>query len=342
MDGFSLTPASAGPASAANDNGDEAAEEKGALESAGDAVVGTGELVGGVAVGAVETAWDGVVGVAGLAWEGVNMVNDAAGTVLDAAVGWTGIDGFEGHAERNQARGQAMFDGVMSLPELPGKIATAAEQGWDRFEHNWETGNYYDAGRQIGSVGLEAATIAVPVAKAGALSRMGRVDDLTGLQRYNVLDGQGHAVSRHGAHVTGQMLEDRAVRGIDPITGTRLDGVRSTPGNPVNHTAPRTATSITGVDAFVGTERNIRASQQYRDFRDAALVDGRSRFSVELPLEDVLGPDYAAHVQGVTRIGSAKNPQGAATDLTGGKMRAVFEFNPGGEPSLVTMHPVTK
>ncbi len=175
MDGYAMSPTAAvGP----SEEESEPAEEKGFFERAGEAIVDTGELLGGVAVGAGETAWDGVVGAADLAWEGVSMVNDAAGTVLDTAVGWTGIDAFDGHARRNAERGQAMVDFATSLPDVPGQIASSAAQGWETFEDNWETGNYYDAGRQIGGVGLEAATIAVPAAKAGALGRLGRVDDV--------------------------------------------------------------------------------------------------------------------------------------------------------------------
>ncbi len=313
--------------------------------SLGEMAMNTAEFAGGVAVGAAETAWDGVVGAAGLAWEGVNMVNDAAGTVLDTAVGWTGIDAFEGHSQRNAARGQAMVDAVVSLPEVPGKIANSVEQGWETFEDNLEDGNYYDAGKQTGAVGLEVATIAVPAAKAGALAKAGKVDDAAAatVSRYNALDNQGHAVSRHGAHVTDQMLEDRAVRGIDPMTGTPFDGVRSTPGNQVEHTAPRNATSINNVDSFVEAERSIRASEQYRDARDTALANGKPRFEAEIPMESALGKDYLDQVQGQTRIGSAKHPSGATpTDLTDGKIKGVFELNPGHEPNLVTMHPTVK
>lgn len=173
MDGFALSSAAAATPEAL-----EPEKEEGFFDRVGDAIVDTGELVGGIAVGAGETAWDGVVGAADLAWEGVEMVNDAAGTVLDTAVGWTGVDLFEGHAQRNAERGQAIIDGITSVPELPGRIADSVSQGWETFEDNWETGNYYEAGKQIGGAGLEVATIAVPAAKAGALSKLGKVDDV--------------------------------------------------------------------------------------------------------------------------------------------------------------------
>ena len=329
MDGYAFSPPDIGPAA-----NDEVEEEEGVVERAVDAVVGTAALTGGVVVGAAETVTDAAI-------ETVSMVNDAAGTVLDAAIGWTGIDVFEGHAERNAARGQAIIDAVTSPVETAQAVASSVEEGWETFEENWENERYFDAGRQIGGVGVEVAAVAVPASKVATVGRVGRVDDLATVNRYNELDAQGHAVSRHGAHVTEQMLEDRAVHGIDPITGTRVDGVRSTPTNTIEHTAPRTATSVTSVDAFVTAERNIRSSQQYRDARDAAIVDGRTDFRVDVPLDDVLGPNHVDHVQGVTRVGSAKNPQGSVpADLTNGNMRGVFEFNSGTEPGLVTMHPV--
>ncbi|MEM8948498.1 MAG: enterotoxin A family protein [Pseudomonadota bacterium] len=174
MDGFAFTPADAAPPAH-----DDAAEEEGFVDRAKDAIVGTAEMTGGIVVGAAETAGTAVVDTAEMAWEGVKAVNDYAGALLDLGVGWTGIDAFEGHSQRHAERSQAVVDAVTSLPEVPGQIAASVEQGWETFENNWETGNYYEAGRQIGGVGLEVATIAVPAAKAGSLSRISRVDDVT-------------------------------------------------------------------------------------------------------------------------------------------------------------------
>ena len=78
--------------------------------------------------------------------------------------------------------------------------------------------------------------------------------------------------------------------------------------------------------------------------RDTALPlagNGRSRFEVVLPIEDVLGPDYANAVEGVTRVGSFKNPQGVTPiDFEGGQIKAVYELTPDGEPLLVTLFPI--
>lgn len=122
----------------------------------------------GLVVGAGERAVDLASELPGAALEAVSMVNDAAGTVFDTAVGWTGIDLFEGHAERNVARGRAMFDGVVGLPD---QIA----EGWDGFTGNIAAGNYYDAGRQTGNLAFDVAGIAVPASKVATL---GKVDDV--------------------------------------------------------------------------------------------------------------------------------------------------------------------
>ena len=163
MDGFALSSAGAATPDLADPE-----EEDGFFETAGDAIVGSGEMLGGIAVGAGDRAIDLVSELPSAAWEGVNMVNDAAGTILDTAIGWTGLDWFEGHSERNAARGQAMLDGVLGVPD---QIAA----GWETFEDNWEAGNFYGTGRQIGGIGLDTAAIVVPASKLGAL---GRVDDL--------------------------------------------------------------------------------------------------------------------------------------------------------------------
>jgi len=60
-----------------------------------------------------------------------------------------------------------------------------------------------------------------------------------------------------------------------------------------------------------------------------------------MPIEDVLGADFADSVEGVRRIGSFQNPIGVQPiDFYGGRLVAVFELEPGGEPVLVTMYPM--
>ena len=76
-------------------------------------------------------------------------------------------------------------------------------------------------------------------------------------------------------------------------------------------------------------------------------VNGEGRFSVRLPIDDVLGADSAQRVEGVARVGSAKNPQGYVDiDFQNGFIVAVYKFPRdlngelvASEPALVTLFP---
>lgn len=137
---------------------------------AGHALIGTAELTGGIAVGAAQRGVGIVKETAEFAWEGVNAVNDAGGTVLNAAVRPLGVTAFEGHAKRTAARRDALYDGIASLPRLPSEVAESMKQGWNRFEHNWDTGNYHEVGKQMGGLVVDAATIAVPASKVAPIA----------------------------------------------------------------------------------------------------------------------------------------------------------------------------
>lgn len=157
--------------------------------------------------------------------------------------------------------------------------------------------------------------------------------------RFAELEAQGHGPQRHEGAVTRQMLEDRVLHGIDPITGTTIDGV--TGGT---HNAVRTATRITKEADFVAAEALIRRSPDYRAARDEAVSRigqlPRTTFEVSLPIEDVLGPNFQDAVEGVRRLGSIRNATGIqAVDFGGGSVTAVFELLPTGEPSLITLFP---
>jgi len=71
--------------------------------------------------------------------------------------------------------------------------------------------------------------------------------------RFAELEAQGHGPQRHEGAVTRQMLEDRVMRGFDPMTGSRTDGV--TGGT---HPLSRRATRITSEADFVAAEAFIR------------------------------------------------------------------------------------
>ena len=136
-------------------------------------------------------------------------------------------------------------------------------------------------------------------------------------QRFADLSTQGHGPQRHEGAVTGQMLQDRVLRGIDPMTGTRIDG--ETGGR---HRAPRAASRFTTPEAFVAAETYVRSTPEYRAAREAALFDPvyqRGSFEIVVPINDALGRDMLSAVEGVTRIGprSAAEPL-AAMSFDGG------------------------
>ena len=136
------------------------------------------------------------------------------------------------------------------------------------------------------------------------------------------------------------MMVERVLRGLDPLTGTRVDGVTGRTHLPV-----RTTTRITNEADYVAAEAFLRRSPEYRYAREEAIsrVGQRPtvRFEVSMPIEDVLGADSADSVEGVRRIGSFQNPIGVQPiDFSGGRLVAVFELEPGGEPVLVTMYPM--
>lgn len=169
-------------------------------------------------------------------------------------------------------------------------------------------------------------------------TRRREVDALVA-SRFAALEAQGHGPQRHEGAVTRQMLEDRVLRGIDPITGTTTDGV--TGGT---HNTVRSATRITNEADFVAAEALIRRSPDYRAARDEAMSRmgqlPKTTFEVSVPIEDVLGTDFQNAVEGVRRLGSVKNPTGIQTvDFDGGTVAAIFELLPSGEPILVTMFP---
>lgn len=157
-------------------------------------------------------------------------------------------------------------------------------------------------------------------------------------QRFAELSAQGHGPARHEGAVTTQMLEDRVLRGFDPMTGTTTDALSGG-----RHGQVRVATRITSEADFVGAEAVMRRSPEYRAAREAALLDPRYRdgfFSVVLPIEDVLGSSYVQKVEGLRRLGSARNPIGVENvNFEGGSVRATFELSIDGEPKLITLFP---
>lgn len=158
-------------------------------------------------------------------------------------------------------------------------------------------------------------------------------------RRFADLSTQGHGPQRHEGAVTRAMLEARVLRGIDPMTGTRVDG--ETGGR---HRAPNAASRFTSPEAFVAAENYVRSTPEYRAARDAALFDPVYRqgfFEVAIPIEDALGRDMITAVEGVIRIGPRNGPNPlAAMNFDDGLVIARFRIAADGEPKLVTMLPV--
>jgi SPP1 gp7 family putative phage head morphogenesis protein len=105
------------------------------------------------------------------------------------------------------------------------------------------------AARYDGMIGMRRATVVSYVSR-----------------RFPDLSTQGHGPQRHEGAVTRAMLEARVLRGIDPMTGTRIDGETGRP-----HVAVSSASRFTTPEVFVAAESYIRRSSGYRAVRDAAL-----------------------------------------------------------------------
>jgi SPP1 gp7 family putative phage head morphogenesis protein len=164
------------------------------------------------------------------------------------------------------------------------------------------------AARYDGMLGMRRASVATYVSR-----------------RFADLSTQGHGPKRHEGAVTRAMLEARVLRGIDPMTGTRVDGETGRP-----HFSAYAASRCTTPEAFVAAESFVRRSPDYRAARDAALFDPayhRGYFEVALPIDDVLVRDLLTSVEGIVRIGPRRAPQGVATmDFEDGLVIAQFRI----------------
>lgn len=217
---------------------------------------------------------------------------------------------------------------------------------------------YLDASVTLGATALTtvASRLGIGVARlrprdaiVALRTAAARYDGMLGMRRATVvsyvsrrfadLSSQGHGPQRHEGAVTRAMLEARVLRGIDPMTGTRIDG--ETGGR---HRAPRAASRFTTPEAFVAAETYVRSTPVYRAARDAALFDPayqRGSFEVAVRIEDALGRNLLASVEGVIRVGPRSGPEPlAAMDFDGGLVIARFRLAADGEPHLVTMLPV--
>ncbi|PCM44850.1 hypothetical protein CPA50_02110 [Marinobacter sp. ANT_B65] len=203
-----------------------------------------------------------------------------------------------------------------------------------------------------GSQAYKDNALAINLATAFIPGRQQKVardigDKLIVAQRVAELDLEGHAVVRHGgpSRVTDLQLEDRAVRGIDPASGTTFDAFNSArDGSPKLHKVGRNATAFTSDDALVHADDVARSSRQFEENIATARANGDMFVDpVELPLTDVFGDNYKSNVRGVTRLGSKKNPTGHVdTDFTGGSVKAIYRLDQNGSVNLHTLYPNPK
>ncbi|MEH8019049.1 hypothetical protein MN202_17555 [Rheinheimera muenzenbergensis] len=153
--------------------------------------------------------------------------------------------------------------------------------------------------------------------------------------RIAALNLEGHAPIRHGGpnQVTDTQLENRAVRGIDPASGTQYDAFNTNmDGSPSLHKVGKNATAFTSDEALLKADESARNSAQFEQKIASARMNGDMFVDpVEIPLVEVFGADYKSHVRGVTRLGSKKNPTGHTqidfTDGTARRVRVVVLFS---------------
>ena len=172
-------------------------------------------------------------------------------------------------------------------------------------------------------------------------------DKLTTAQRIDKLDLEGHAPIRHGGpnRVTDLQLERRAVRGIDPASGTPFDAFNKFPdGSPKPHKVGRNATAFTSDKELLQADDFARNSSLFQQNIAAAKANGDLFVdAVELPLEDVFGSSYHNSVRGVARLGSKNNPTGhVPIDFTDGTFKAIYRLDQSGNVKLHTLYPNPK
>jgi Phage Mu protein F like protein len=157
-------------------------------------------------------------------------------------------------------------------------------------------------------------------------------------QRFAELATQGHGPQRHEGAVTRQMLIDRVLRGIDPMTGSTLDGVRI--GR--DHGIPEAASRMTSEASYVAADAYLRRSAAFSDAygrASARTVIAPQRFRIALPIEDVQGPDFAGSVEGVRRVGDLGSREWTTVDFGNGRVVAVYELSLDGRIRLITLYP---
>ncbi len=169
----------------------------------------------------------------------------------------------------------------------------------------------------------------------GSAGNNNQDDKLYVKSRISDLGKQGHGPQRHEGQVTPLQLDDRVVKGIDPVSGTMTDAYTGK-----THLVGRHASKVTSEEAYVKSADHITSTKLYNDVLTSANKSNAKVFSVETPLKEIYGSSYGAHVQGKTRLGTKSDPRGVVdTDFTNGNMKAVFKQDSSGNYNLLTMYP---
>jgi hypothetical protein len=156
-------------------------------------------------------------------------------------------------------------------------------------------------------------------------------------KNFDDLKAQGHGPQRHEGDVTTKQLEERCTKGIDPMTGTTTDGVTGK-----THKYSRNATKVNTPEDYVKAEEHLNRSNEFKDKVKSADTIGKKQVVLEeTKLKDIFGDNYSSKVDGRTRIGSAKNPQGSkVTEFSDeSRMIGVYRKADDGSWNLLTMYP---
>ena len=306
-------------------------------------VVAGAALVGGLIGGAISAASGGSF------WKGaaagaVAGAIGAAAPIIGAAAGLTG-----GALLAVALAGDAIAGGVEACMESGASLGTFAKGAGIALVTTVATlglAKIPGVRKALGTVGKKLAGLTDNIigrakgALTPAWKKMAQRIERKIADRMRKLTAQGHGPQRHEGQVTKQQLEDRAVKGYDPMTGSTTDGVTG-----ATHKYGKNATKINTPEAYVKGETHLRESPEFKTKADAAKANGDTRFAVkESKLEDIYGPGYKDNVTGKTRQGSKNNPTGATdTDFTDGTMTGAYVKDPAtGQWNLTTMYPEPK
>ena len=144
----------------------------------------------------------------------------------------------------------------------------------------------------------------------------------------NDLKNQGHGPQRHEGEVTDKQLIERV------LTGKRPEGG-------YDNYIHKVATRVKNESDYVDAEQYIRHSAAFQHTK-IKFNEQKNRYQkkIRVPLSEVLGSDYLDKVEGFTRLGSQKNPQGSEpTDMTNFDMVAVYVLDKNDQFNLLTMYP---